>query len=182
MIAQVDDLAHTHDDKRHKTDEEHDASEETKEMHGLLTKVGEEPKGQQIKVAIEEAVDAKLRLTKLAGLMMHHLLANAVETGVLGQIGNVTVHLTVNLDVLHHFAAISLQAAVEIVQVMDARDLTRRGVEELRGKGLGERVVAFLLVTRYKVVMIFHDHLVETGDLVGRVLQEIGSRSCRESR
>ena len=103
--------------------------------------------------------------------MVHHLFADLVEAGILGQIRDVTVHLAVDFDVLHHVAAVGFEAAIEVVQVVNARDFACRGVEELGGNGLGEGVVAFLFVARHEVVALVNDHAVEGGNLVGRVLQ-----------
>ena len=110
-------------------------------------------------------------MTVFPGLVVHHLLAYAVETGVLGEVGYVAVHLPVDLYVFHHVLAVSLQATVEVVQVVHPAYPSCRGVEELGGYGLRQRVVALLLVSRHEVVAVFGYHLVEAGYLVGRVLQ-----------
>ena len=116
-------------------------------MHGLLAKGTQEPQRQQVKIAIDEAVQShELRLAVLAGLMVYHLLANLVEARILCQIGNVTMHLAIHLDVLHHISAVGFQSAVEVVQVLDATHLAGRRVEKFRGKGLRYGVVAFLLI------------------------------------
>ena len=81
------------------------------------------------------------------------------------------MHLAVNLYVFHHFAPVSLQAAVEIVQIPNAAHLTCRSVEELGRQGFRQGVVALLLVAGYEVVAVFRYHAVEFGNLVGRVLQ-----------
>ena len=80
---------------------------------------------------------------------MDHLLANLVETGILGQIGNIAVHLTIDLDILHHILAIGLQAAIEVVQILDATHLAGRCIEQFRWKGLRDRVITFLLVAAH---------------------------------
>ena len=65
-------------------------------MHWLLAKAAEEPQGEQVEIAVEEAVDAKLGVTVFPGLVVHHLLAYAVETGVLGEVGYVVALLLVS--------------------------------------------------------------------------------------
>ena len=58
------------------------------------------------------------------------------------------------------------------MQVVDARELACRSIEELRGKVLAEdRVVALLLPAAHQIVALFLNHAVEFGDLVGAVLQ-----------
>ena len=66
---------------------------------------------------------------------MHHLLADFGETGILGQVRDIAVHLAVHLDILHHIYAIGFQAAVEVVEILDAAHAPRRGVEEFCGNG-----------------------------------------------
>ena len=65
--------------------------------------------------------------------MMDHLLANLVESGVLCEIRNVAVHLAIHLDVFHHVATIGLQAAIEVVQVLDAAHFAGGGIKQFRG-------------------------------------------------
>ena len=103
--------------------------------------------------------------------MVYGLLADACEAGCLGQIGDVSVHLAVNLDVLDHFAAIGLQSAVEVVQILDAAHSPGCGIEEFGGQCLREWVVAFLLVAAHQVVSLLAYHAVEGGYLVRRVLE-----------
>ena len=103
--------------------------------------------------------------------MLYNLLTNFVEAGILGQIGNVTMHLAIDLDILHHCLAIGFQTAIEVVQVLDAAHLTGCRIEEFRGQGLRQRVVALLLIAAHQVITLFLDHFIETWYLVGRILQ-----------
>ena len=103
--------------------------------------------------------------------MVNNLLADFVESGVLGEIGYISVHFAVHLDVLYYILAVGLKSAVEVVQVFDAADFARRGVEELCWDGLRQRVVSLLLISRHEVIAVLHNHLVEAGDFVGRVLK-----------
>ncbi len=105
--------------------------------------------------------------------MVNGLFANLVEAGVLGQIWYVAMHLAVHLDVLHYLLAVSLQSAVEVMQIMNAAHLAGRSVEQLGGYGLRERValLTVLLVSRHEVVAFVRNHVVESRNLVGRVLQ-----------
>ena len=152
--------------------EEHDGTEETEDMHGLTSEDGDKPQRQQVQIAVDEAVEAaELRLAKLASLMVHHLFGYLVEAGILGQIGHVAVHLAIDLDILYHLRAVGLEAAVEIVEVVDAADLACRGIEEFGGYRLGEGVVALLLIAGNEVVAVLDNHAIEFGDFIGRVLQ-----------
>ena len=81
------------------------------------------------------------------------------------------MHIAVDLYALYYFVSVCLEAAVEVVQVLDTRNFACSGIEQLCGDGLGKRVVALLLVSRYKVVSIFGYHAVEDGDFVGAVLK-----------
>ena len=81
------------------------------------------------------------------------------------------MHFAKDFDVFHHITAISLQSAVEIVEVFDAAHLPRRGVEEFRGQRFRQWVVAFQLVARHEVVAVFGNHSIEFGNFLGRVLQ-----------
>ena len=118
--------------KGDETDEEYHGADESEDMHRLLAEVGEEPQRQQVEVAVEEAVDAELRVSVFPGLVVDDLLTNLVEARVLGQVGDVAVHLAVDLDVLHHIATIILQSAVEVMEVVNAGNFAGRSVEELR--------------------------------------------------
>lgn len=115
-------------------------------MHRLLAEVGEEPQREQVEIAVEEAVDAELRMSVFPCLMVHDFLTDLGESGVFGQIGDIAVHLTVYLNVLHHVASVSLQSAVEVMEIVYTGDLTCRSVEELRRDRLRQRVVALLLI------------------------------------
>ena len=103
--------------------------------------------------------------------MVYYLLAYLVETGILGQVGDETVHFAEHFNVLYHFEAVGLQTAVEIVQVVDAAYLAGRGIEEFGGDGLRQRVVTLLLVPGDEVVAVFLNHAVQFWNLVRRVLQ-----------
>ena len=103
--------------------------------------------------------------------MVYHFLANLVETSILGQIGDIAVHLTIDLNILHHILAVGLETAVEVVQVLDAAHLAGGGVEQLRRQRLRQRVIALLLVAAHQVVLLFLHHTVQFRNLVGRVLQ-----------
>ena len=117
-------------------------------MHRLLAKRREEPECEQVEIAVYEAVQShELRRAVLTGLMLYHLLADLVETCVLGQIRNITMHLAIHLDILHHCLAICLQATVEVVQVLDTADLPGCRIEEFRGQGLRDRVITFLFIS-----------------------------------
>ena len=105
-------------------------------MHGLLAERAQEPKREQVQIAVDKPVQShELRLSVLTCLMLHYLLANLVEARILGQVGYVAVHLSVHLDVLYDVSAVSLQTTVEVMQVLDAANFSCRGVEEFSGNG-----------------------------------------------
>ena len=103
--------------------------------------------------------------------MLHHLLSDLVESGILGQIGDITVHLAIHLYILHYLLTVSLQTTIEVMQVLDTADLPCRGIEEFGGDGLGYRIVALLLVSGYQIITFNSNHIIECRDFIGRVLQ-----------
>lgn len=98
-------------------------------MHRLDSEFGKEPKGEQVQIAVDKAVEPEFGSAVLACLMMYHLFTDFLESGVLCQVGDITVHFTVHFDVFYYIFAICFQSAVKIVQVFDARDFTCGGVE-----------------------------------------------------
>ena len=152
------------------TDEEHQTTHQTEEVHRLLAELIEEPQGHQIQVSVHETVQTELGGTELTFAVLHHFLADLGEPGVLGQIRDIPVHLGEHLDVLHYLVAVRFQTAVHIVQ-LDARHVPCGGVEQLRRQVLGQRVVVpFLLPTAHQVESVFGDHAVQLRNLVRRVL------------
>ena len=81
------------------------------------------------------------------------------------------MHFAVNLYVFHNLAAVGLEPAVEVVQVVYSAYKPCGGVEKFCRYGFRKRVVTFLLVSRNEVVAVFHNHAPQFGDFVGRVLQ-----------
>ena len=119
-------------------------------MHRLLAEVAQEPEGHQVEIAVYETVPAhELGGSELACLVMNRLFANLGKAGVLGKIWDVAMHLAIYLDVLDYFAAISLQSAVKVMEIMDSTNLTGCSIEQFGRDGLAERValLAVLLVT-----------------------------------
>ena len=143
-------------------------------MHRLATEGGEKPECHQVEITVDKPVPThKLRFSVFARLMVDTLLAYLVEPRILCEIRDVAVHLSIYLDILHNLFPISLQSAVEIMKVMYARHLAGRGIEELRGYGLGQRIAlaAVHLVAADKVITVIHYHAVKLGNLVGRILK-----------
>ena len=124
----------------------------------------------QVQIPFHRAFEAEFRTAVLAGAMVDDLLADAAEPGLLGQERNEAVHLAVDLDGLHHLAAVGFQPAVEIVEP-DARRGPGRPIEEFAGPAFADRVVAFLFPPRDQIVALFEDHAAQFGDFVGRILQ-----------
>ena len=171
-VVQVDNLVHSDSRSSDEAYEEHHRTEKTEHVHGLLAKGAEEPQSEQIEVAVDKTVQShELGAAVFASLVVHHLLAYLAEAGVLCQIWYVAVHLAVDLNVLDHILAVGFQAAVEVVQVWYSAYLACRGIEKLCRNGLRQWVVAFLLVARNEVEAVLGNHLVESGNLVGGVLQ-----------
>ena len=159
-----------------KTGQEGDRAQQAEEVHRPVAELRDEVDGDQVEIATDETAQAELAATVFAFLMVHHLLPYVAEAVHLGDDGDVTVHLAVHLDVLHHLVAIGLEAAVEVVQ-LDARHPARGPVEEL-GRDVFHQlgVVTHLLPARYEVIAVLFDHLVEFGNLIGAVL-EVGIHS-----
>ena len=102
---------------------------------------------------------------------MDGLLTDLGVAGVLREIGDIAVHLAIDLDALHDLFLVGLQTAVHVVQ-LDAGDLAGGPVVELGREVLGELVVlAVLLPAAHDVVAVLLDHLVKLRDLVGGVLE-----------
>ena len=89
-------------------------------MHGLYAKFGKEPQGNQVQVSVYKTVEAKLGHAIFACLVLHYFFADAVESGIFGQRGDLAMHFTVHFDVLHHVLTVSLESAIEVMQILDA--------------------------------------------------------------
>ena len=76
-----------------------------------------------------ETAYAELALAIFSRLVMHHKLTNLLVTGIFCKVGDVAVHVAIYLDVLDILVAVCLKAAVEVVQVLDARHLACGSVE-----------------------------------------------------
>ena len=173
-MVEVDALVDAQADEREEADEEHETAQESEYVHWLLAEVAEEPEGHQVEIAVYETVPAhELGSSELACLVMNRFFANLGKAGVLGKIWDVAMHLAIYLDVLDYFAAISLQSAVEVMEIMDSAYLSGCSIEQLGWDGLAERValLAVLLVTGNEVVTFLGNHLVESRNLIWRILQ-----------
>ena len=101
---------------------------------------------------------------------MDHQLTDLAVARHLRHVGEVAVHVVIDLYVFHHLILVTLESTIEVVQ-RDAGEESHRGIEELRGTGLGERVIPLLLPPTHHVVVLLTDHPIELGDLIRRVLQ-----------
>ena len=83
------------------------------------------------------------------------------------------MHLTIYLDILNYVEAISLQTAVEVVQIVYAAYFACSSIEEFGRDGLAQRISFFtvLLVTGHEVISLFHNHLVESRNLIRGILK-----------
>lgn len=68
-------------------DYEHDGAEEAEHVHRLAPETAKEPQRDEVKVAVEEAVEPELRLAVFTRLMVYYLFAYLVEAGVLARYG-----------------------------------------------------------------------------------------------
>ena len=169
--AQGVDLHADYDADGYHAYQEHQAAHQAEEVHRLLAELVEEPYRHQVQIAVDKPVHAELRDAELALAVLDDLLANPGETGVLGEVRDIAVHLAEHLDVLHHILPVRLQAAVHIMQLY-ARYAAGCGVEQLRRQILRQRiVVALLLPAAHQVKAVLGDHPVQFGNLVRRVLQ-----------
>ena len=83
------------------------------------------------------------------------------------------MHFAENFNALYHIATISLQTAIEVVEVMNTAHCTCCGVEEFGRDSLGERVTLTTvhLVPTDQIVAFLGNHAIEFGYFVGTVLQ-----------
>ena len=151
-------------------EEEHDAPD-SEDVHGFLAKAGEEPYRHQVEEAVEEAAHAELALSVFALAVDDDFLAYPGESGVLGYVGDVAVHVPVDLYLFDHLTPVGLKTAVHVVQ-LQAGYLAGGEVVYLRGYVLGEGVVvADFLPAGHQVVAVLAYHAVELRNLVRAVLQ-----------
>ena len=102
---------------------------------------------------------------------MHRLFADASVASVLGKVGDVAVHLPVDLDMLDHILPVGLQPAVHVME-MDAGSAPRRPVVQFRGQVLRQGIVlAFLFPSGHEVIALLADHPDHFRNLLGGVLQ-----------
>ena len=77
---------------------------------------------------------------------MNRLFAYLGKTCILGKIWDITMHLTIYLNILDYVEAISLQTAVEVMQIVDAAYLACSSIEELGRDGLAQRISFFTVL------------------------------------
>ena len=114
-------------DSHYETDKEHYQAREAEEVHRLLPESAEEPQGQEIQETVHESLDPELALPILPFLVMDWLLGYLVEAGILGKIGDVPVHLSVDLDILHDLIPVGLEATVHVMK-LDTGDPSCSGI------------------------------------------------------
>ncbi len=139
-------------------------------MHGFLGEPGNESDRKKVEVSVDEAFDAEFGSSVFPRLVLHHFFPDTAESGMFGQNGDIAVHLTIYLDAFDYGLAVSLETAVEVVELYP-RSQTGSAVEEPGGDGFGDGVEPFLLPPRDHVVFFFPDHSDQFGNLVGTVLQ-----------
>ena len=61
--------------------------------------------------------------------MLYDFFTDLMETGNLCQVWNIPVHIVVHFDIFDNDIFVSLQAAIEIVQVVYAGEFAGRGIE-----------------------------------------------------
>src|SRR5450759_3005806 len=148
-------------------DEDQQGADAPEEMLRAVLVATEKEHREKVEIAAKVALPAVLGLAGRARPVTDRLLGDA-KARLRGHDGDVAVLLAVDMDRVHHVAAVGLEAAVEVVQG-DPRGAPHRPVEEARGDGLVERVLAALLPARDQVVPLVQAR-DETGDLGGVVL------------
>ena len=113
-------------------------------------------------IALHHPFDAEFGMPVLAGVVIDDL-SPMRRTRLLGQDRNEAVHLAVDLDGLHHLAAVGFQPAVEIVEP-DARHAPGCPVEEFAGPALAHGIVTPFLPPRDQIVTLFEDHAAQFGE------------------
>ncbi len=103
--AQGMDLHADHYTDSYGTYQEHQATDESEEVHRLLAELVEEPYRHQVQIAVHKAAHAELRHSELAFAVLNNFFTNLGESGVLSQIRYVPVHLAEDLDVLNNLLA-----------------------------------------------------------------------------
>src|ERR1051326_5268009 len=98
-------------------------------MHGPFPEPSYKGDRHQVEKAIDEAFQTKFAFSVLALTVLHHLLSYFGKARPLRDHGNITVHLTIHLDGLHHIFTISLKPAIEIMQVIYFGNPARGPVE-----------------------------------------------------
>src|SRR5665648_272251 len=148
-------------------DEDQQGADAPEEMLRAVLVATEKEHREKVEIAAKVALPAVLGLAGRARPVTDRLLGDA-KARLRGHDGDVAVLLAVDMDRVHHVAAVGLEAAVEVVQG-DPRGAPHRPVEEARGDGLVERVLAALLPARDQVIPLVQAR-DETGDLGGVVL------------
>ena len=105
------DLHTDHHTDSDSTYQEHQAAYQSEEVHRLLAELVEEPDRHQVEVTVHKTTHAELRHSELALAVLDDFFTNLGESGVLGQIRYVPVHLAEDLDVLHHLLAVGFESA-----------------------------------------------------------------------
>ncbi len=85
-------------------------------MHRLLSETGQETERQQVEESVHETVHSELAFTVFPLLMDYHLLSDTGVSGILGDEGDIAVHVAVEFYVLHHLLPVRLEAAVHVVE------------------------------------------------------------------
>ena len=80
-------LLHHNPRNGHKAREEHQRAEASKEVHRRASEVRHEGYGDKVEVALNHALEAKLRVAILALVVLNDLLANALEAACLARMG-----------------------------------------------------------------------------------------------
>ena len=142
--ALLDQLLCNYPDGHETSDQEHQQACEAEEMHRLLSECAEEPEGDKVKEAVYKTLQTEFADSVLSLLVLYRLFRDLVEACVLGQVRDVSVHLSVDLYVLYDFIPVGLEAAVHVVE-LDACDLAGCPVVQFRREILGKFVVESLL-------------------------------------
>ena len=110
--------------------EEHQDSCETEEMHRFLAEGAEEPQRKQIQEAVHETLQTEFALSVFPFLMMYRLFRDSVETCIFREVGDIAVHLAIDLYIFYNLVLIRFQSAIHVVKA-DAGNPTRGSIVQL---------------------------------------------------
>ena len=168
-MASTPQFRNGHRAQDHESDGERGQTQPAKEMHRPREVFQQELDGQDVEHHVERPAQAVVRIARDARRIADRNFgdARAVETG---QRGNEAMQLAVEINVLEHFGAVSLERGSEIAQ-RDSRRFRHQPVGDARGKFAGDSVVDAFLAPAARDVVAFLDLGEQRRNILRRVLQ-----------